>query len=72
MDLDQDGDIDPVVCSIIDNSISWYRNPGGGAFNPQEIIATGATNVRQVAFGDFDGDTDIDIVAALFGSNQLV
>lgn len=71
-DLDQDGLVDAVVCSILNNEVSWFRNLGGGTFGSEQVIATGANNVRQTAVADFDGDGDLDVAAALFGSSQLV
>lgn len=71
-DLDQDGLVDAVVCSILSNEVIWFRNLGGGNFGPQQTIGTGANNVRQTAVGDFDGDGDIDVAAALFGGSALV
>ncbi len=71
-DLDQDGDLDPVVCSLLNNTISWFANDGSGNFGPEQIIATNATNPRQVAFGDYDLDGDIDIAAQHFATDKLV
>ncbi|MEO0404063.1 MAG: VCBS repeat-containing protein, partial [Bacteroidota bacterium] len=71
-DLDQDGLVDAVVCSILSDEVIWFRNLGGGSFGPQQIIGTGASNVRQTAVDDFDGDGDLDVAAALFGSSTLV
>ncbi len=72
VDLDQDGDLDVVHCSILDNTINWFPNLGGGNFGVIEELVSGASNVRQMAFGDFDGDGDLDMAAANFGANELV
>lgn|GEM_PF-1968490 len=72
IDLDQDGDLDAVVASLLDNTFSWFENLGGGVFGPQQIIAINATNPRQVAFGDFDLDGDIDIAGQHFAADKLV
>ncbi len=71
-DLDQDGDLDVVVASHLDHTFSWFENLGGGNFGPQQFIATGATNARQVAFGDFDLDGDIDVAGQHFTTDKLV
>lgn len=62
-DIDNDGDLDIVCASSYDNKISWYANANGlGSFGPQQVIATDATSVRDVAIADFDSDGDQDVV----------
>lgn len=70
-DLDQDGDLDVIMCSILDNTINWFPNLGGGNFGAIEELISGAADVRQMAIGDFDGDGDLDIAAANFDADEL-
>lgn len=71
IDLDQDNDLDAVVCSILDNTIRWYPNDGSGNFDVPQEITTSAANVRQVALADLDGDGDLDVASANFGAGQV-
>ncbi|MBT5122039.1 MAG: hypothetical protein HOM38_04860, partial [Euryarchaeota archaeon] len=64
-DMDDDGDLDIVSASGIDDTIAWYENDG--AANPSWTatdIATTADNARSVFVADMDGDGDLDIVSA--------
>ncbi len=39
-DADLDGDGDADVLSASSGKVAWYENLGGGAFGPQQVIAT--------------------------------
>jgi hypothetical protein len=64
-DMDNDGDIDILSASIIDDAIAWYENDG--AADPSWTaadIATSADGARSVFAADMDNDGDMDIVSA--------
>jgi hypothetical protein len=71
-DLDKDGDIDVLGASAGLGRIAWWRNDGGDpiAWTEQTIdsVCPGARSVRTA---DFDGDGDIDVVAAALVSNEV-
>jgi hypothetical protein len=64
-DMDNDGDMDIVSASMLDDTIAWYENDG--AANPvwtASDIATSADSARSVFVADMDGDGDMDILSA--------
>ena len=64
-DMDNDGDIDIVVASYNDDTISWYENDG--ASDPSwsyGSIATSADGAYDVFVIDMDNDGDLDILSA--------
>lgn len=71
-DLDGDGDLDVIVCSVNENAIIWFENTNGlGDFGPKQIITNNALSGRSVYATDFDGDLDIDLVATSSGNKRL-
>jgi hypothetical protein len=70
-DIDGDDDLDVLVASGIDNTISYYRNNGDGTFGSENQITTSANDARKVRAADFDGDGDLDVVYVT-ATNQLV
>ncbi len=62
-DLDNDGDMDVLSASFVDNKVAWYENLDGlGEFGAQQIINDNANDVRSVFATDIDGDGDIDVL----------
>jgi len=61
-DMDGDGDMDVLSCSIA--TIAWYENLGGGTFGPQQIISTIPIWPMSVYAADMDGDGDMDVLSA--------
>lgn len=67
-DLDDDGDIDVLSASMLDDKIAWYENDGGSPPEFfQRVISTNVKNASHVHAADVDGDGDIDVLS---GSNQ--
>ena len=63
--MDNDGDMDIVVASYNDDTISWYENDG--ASDPSwsyGSIATSADGAYDVFVVDLDNDGDLDIISA--------
>jgi len=64
-DIDDDGDIDVLSASNLDDTIAWYENDG--ALQPaftQRIIDTASDGANSAAAADLDRDGDLDVVAA--------
>ena len=77
-DMDGDGDLDLAVGngqfgSKAANSVNQiYVNGGDGRFTIEADIGTAADNSRAVAWGDWDGDGDLDLAVANYGQPNLV
>lgn len=65
-DFNGDGNPDAVITSERSDQAAVLLNNGAGGFTPQ-ILTTGGDPVA-VAVGDVDGDTDLDIATANYGS----
>jgi hypothetical protein len=75
-DIDRDGDLDLITGnfmydSSLDDSVSILENRGAGEFaDPRTLDAHKGSPL--LAAGDLDGDGDLDLVTAGYGSRQLV
>jgi hypothetical protein len=64
-DIDGDGDADVLSASAGDGKIAWYENTDGyGTFSSQKVITNQMPGAQTVSAADFDGDGDLDILAA--------
>jgi hypothetical protein len=75
VDLDGDGILDILVANLGEflpldtdqGSVVWLRGRGGDEFE-QIVLLDKISRVNEVSAADFDGDGDLDIVAAVFGN----
>ncbi|EDQ85769.1 uncharacterized protein MONBRDRAFT_11601 [Monosiga brevicollis MX1] len=71
-DLNGDGHIDVVSASTDDSRLTWYPNPGNGAFTgTQHIISQQILTIMSLAVADLDNDQDLDILCAGSGLDQV-
>lgn len=75
-DLDGDGQPDLAVVNMNDGTVSVLRNLGnGGAFTTSSfaspVVFPAASQCRQLAIGDMDGDGKLDIVTANWSSDRI-
>ena len=74
-DLDGDDDMDVVVGSgfelLLQGRLAWYENLGDGQFS-HHVVADELDDVRAILAEDFDGDGDTDLVAGIYGSDEVV
>ncbi|CAF1004333.1 unnamed protein product [Adineta steineri] len=72
-DFNNDKNLDIVVANSGTNNIIIFLNYGNGSFPNQITYSTGSdSEPYSVAVGDFNNDTRLDIVAANFGTNNIV
>jgi hypothetical protein len=78
VDLDRDGRRDLLIADLGDpvpgdhrkGSIAWLQSADDGRTTTR-LLATGLPRVADARAGDFDGDGDLDVVAAVFGWRRL-
>lgn len=73
LDIDHDGDLDLYLASPSRNRL--YRNPVEGTFEERALvmgIAGGDVPSRDVAFGDFDRDGDVDLFVINEGPRNVL
>ena len=72
-DVDNDGDIDVLSASQIDDKIAWYENTDGlGTFGVEQIISTNLSGANSVYASDLDNDGDIDVLSASQFDDKIV
>ena len=62
IDLDGDGDMDPIAYATERNSIVWFENTGDGQFGDFSTLIENVEASSSMEYGDIDGDEDIDLV----------
>ncbi len=66
-DLDNDGDMDVISSSVLDDKLAWYENLDGlGNFGVEQIIGIDPFDFHSINAGDVDSDGDIDIITSNF------
>ena len=70
-DLDDDGDLDVVHMNISNTLVQIGLNDGNGGCAESQEIDTGVCGSWSAAFGDLDGDLDMDIAVACSGVAML-
>ncbi len=71
-DLDNDGDLDVLSASGIDDEIVWFANTDGlGSFGPKQVVAALVEDPQDVHAADLDGDGDLDALAALTFGDEI-
>lgn len=71
-DLDGDGDEDVVSASWAAEKIAWFKNINGlGNFYIEQVVSYDSYLAKTVFTSDFDGDGDLDLVAASVGDDTI-
>ncbi len=71
-DLDNDGLIDILAVSQINDNVGWYKNNGDGNFSIQQYINDDAPHAASVTAADVDNDGDMDVMSAQKGDNTIL
>ena len=71
-DFNTDGRLDMVVANYWSGSIDIFLGNGDGTFSFQTTYSTGSGSYPyDVAIGDFNNDSRLDIVVANYGTNNI-
>ncbi|MFK7833458.1 MAG: T9SS type A sorting domain-containing protein [Winogradskyella sp.] len=73
-DLDNDGLNDIVLSSGTSgsgNDLVWFKNNGGGDFDPEVVIDATQSQTFVYAITDFDADGDLDIASCAYNQDDL-
>lgn len=68
-DINGDGNKDLITTRWNYSELGWYENLGLGSFNSIKLINHPINDARAAAYGDLDGDGDLDIISG--GSNSI-
>tara|TARA_Y100001970_G_scaffold61834_1_gene78948 strand:+ start:10 stop:1374 length:1365 start_codon:yes stop_codon:yes gene_type:complete len=74
VDVDGDGDLDVLGVANTGDELAWWENTATFALNPTwttRSINSAADGAEAVRVADIDGDGDLDVVAGLYGDNQV-
>jgi hypothetical protein len=71
-DIDNDGDMDVLSASFLDDKIAWYENDGAAdpSFTPRNI-STSADGAHSVYATDIDSDGDMDVLSASYSDDKI-
>lgn len=72
LDMNEDGFPDIINASEATGAISWYGNNGCGTAWQKHTISAGGGNPFSLQGRDIDGDGDMDVVGALYGTARIV
>ena len=71
-DLDEDGDLDLIVSTTLENEILWYENTGALTFSAASLITDDVNNVMSMIPNDIDEDGDLDLVFNSLHDSKVV
>jgi hypothetical protein len=70
--FDFDNDLDLDLFTLESDSITYFKNMGGGNFAPKALVQTGIWLVSDLALGNIDGDPFKEIVTGSEGHDQVM